>query len=61
LLVIADFEGKARDKAVEMWCAGRPQFPTDILVSRPDDVARRYRDFDPLIREAIGRGRVLHE
>jgi predicted nucleotidyltransferase len=61
LLVVTEFEGKARDKAVEIWCAARPKFATDIVVRRPDEVAQRYREFDPLIREAIDRGRVLHE
>jgi hypothetical protein len=36
-------------------------FPLDILARRPDDVARRYRESDPLVRDALDRGQVLYE
>lgn len=38
-----------------------PRFPVDLLAPRPDDTARRYREGDPLIREALDHGQVLHE
>ena len=60
LLVIMPFEGKSRDKRLEIWGRTRPQFSTDILVRRPEDTQRRYREWDPLIREAIDHGKVLY-
>ncbi len=32
-----------------------------MLARNPDDTARRYREGDPLIREALDRGKVLYE
>jgi predicted nucleotidyltransferase len=61
LLVIMPFEGKTRDKRLEIWGRVRPQFSTDILVRRPEDTQRRYCEWDPLIREAIDHGKVLYE
>ena len=61
LLVIMPFEGKSRHKRLEIWGRARPPFAVDILVRRPDDTRRRYREWDPLIREAIDHGKVLYE
>ena len=61
LLVILPFEGKSRDKRLEIWGRVRPPFPVDILVRRPEDAQRRYRQWDPLIREALDHGKVLYE
>ncbi len=48
-------------KAVEILQAVQPTFPVDVLPRRPDDTAQRYRLGDPLIREALDRGKVLFE
>jgi predicted nucleotidyltransferase len=61
LLVIMPFEGKSRDKRLEIWGRARPPFSVDILVRRPEDTQRRYRQWDPLIREALDHGKVLYE
>ena len=61
LLVVLPFQGKPYRKAAEITAAVHSGFPLDILARRPDDVERRYRDFDPLVREALDRGRVLYE
>ena len=61
LLVVLPFEGKPYRKAAEIAAAVHAGFPLDILARRPDDVERRYREADPLIREALDRGRVLYE
>lgn len=61
LLVVLPFEGKAYRKSAEIATAVHAGFPLDILARRPDDVERRFRDADPLIREAVGRGHVLYE
>jgi uncharacterized protein len=61
LLVIMPFDGKPYRKAAEIIAGVHAGFPLDILAVRPTDVERRYREADPLIREAIDRGRVLYE
>jgi predicted nucleotidyltransferase len=61
LLVIMPLEGKSRDKRLDIWDRARPPFAVDILVRRPEDTQRRYREWDPLIREAIDHGKVLYE
>jgi uncharacterized protein len=61
LLVITEFRGDAFDCATRMLETLQPEFSVDVLVRRPADAARRYRQFDPLIREALDRGKVLYE
>jgi len=61
LLVVLPFDGRSLAKSLEILNRVDPQFPIDLLARRPDDVQRRYREGDPLIREAIDRGRVLYE
>jgi predicted nucleotidyltransferase len=61
LLVVMPFRGDAFDFATEMLRRVNSPFPVDLLVRRPGDTARRYRQFDPLIREALDRGKVLYE
>lgn len=61
LLVILPFAGSGFRKALEMLRVARPAFPVDLLARRPDDTARRYREGDPLIREALDCGKVLYE
>jgi len=61
LLVILPFEGKNFRKSLEILNRVNPRFPVDLIARRPDDTARRYREGDPLIREALDHGQVLHE
>lgn len=61
LLVILPFEGKPLDKSLEILDRTDPRFPIDLLARRPDDTARRYAEFDPLIRDAFDHGIVLYE
>jgi predicted nucleotidyltransferase len=61
LLVVLPFEGTPYGKAVEILQAVRPTFSVDVLPRRPDDTERRYRLGDPLVREALDRGKVLFE
>ena len=54
------FQGRhlAQIRAIRKSChAG---FPLDLLVRRPDEIAERYLCGDPIIREAIDHGTVLH-
>ena len=61
LLVIMPFEGKGFRKSLEILNRLDPRFSVDVVVRRPDDVSRRYAEFDPLIRDAFDRGIVLYE
>ena len=61
LLIIASFAGDAFDRATEMLRRVKAPFPVDLLVRHPGDTVRRYRQFDPLIREALDHGKVLYK
>ncbi len=61
LLVIMPFEGHAFDKSLEILNSIDPPFSVDLLVREREDTARRYAECDPLIREALDRGKVLYE
>lgn len=61
LLIIMNFQGTSLDMAVNMWSATKPRYSVDFIVRRPDDTAERYELFDPLIREALDKGKVLYE
>ena len=61
LLVILPFEGRSFHKSLEILNRVAPRFPIDLLARRPGDVQRRYAERDPLIREALDRGKVLYE
>lgn len=61
LLVILEYEGHPHDKSMEIWDRIRPSFSVDILARRSTDTKQRYDDFDPMIREALDKGKVLYE
>jgi uncharacterized protein len=61
LLVVLPFEGKGFRKSLEILNRLNPHFAIDLLARRPDDTSRRYAEGDPLIREALDRGKVLYE
>lgn len=60
LLVIMPFEGHGFDKATEMLRRFGSRYAIDLIIRRPDDTERRFREGDPLIREALNKGRVLY-
>ena len=60
LLVVMRYRGRETDQAVRILTRVDPRFAVDLVVRTPADVARRYRQFDPLIREAIDNGVVLY-
>ena len=39
---------------------GAPQYPVDLLLSRPEALQQRYTWGDPFIRDAMDDGEVLH-
>jgi predicted nucleotidyltransferase len=61
LLIILSFKERPFRKAIEIQDYLNPDFACDVVVRRPEDVARRYAEGDPLIREALDRGKVLYE
>lgn len=61
LLVVLPFEGSPFRKSLEICRRVNARFALDLLARRPDDTRRRYQEGDPLIREALDHGRVLHE
>lgn len=61
LLVIMRFEGSPLRFAVDMAEQINSSFSMDLLVRTPNDIEQRYRFGDPLIREALDKGRVLYE
>jgi predicted nucleotidyltransferase len=61
LLIIMNYEGHPHDKSIEIWDAVRPGFSVDLLARKPDDTLRRYSEYDPLIREALDKGKILYE
>ena len=61
LLVLMEFEGRASDTGSEIRLATPRPFPRDVIVRAPADAARRYAEWDPLVRHAFDRGEVLYE
>ena len=61
LLVILPFKEKNFTKSLEIINKVKPGFMTDILARNPEDVEMRYSAGDPLIREALDKGKVLYE
>jgi len=61
LLVLLPFSGSSFRKAIEILNRVNPAFAVDLIVRRPDETQRRYRQGDPLIREALDRGKILYE
>ncbi|MFN8637198.1 MAG: nucleotidyltransferase domain-containing protein [Chloroflexota bacterium] len=61
LLVVLPFDGKPFRKAAQIQSQVHAGFPLDVIAVRPADLERRYREADPLIRDALDRGRVLYE
>lgn len=60
LLVIMPFEGNSFDQGTVILECVRPGYYVDVIVRTPDDASRRYREFDPLVREAFDRGTVVY-
>src|SRR4051812_16841001 len=61
LMVVMNYRGREHAKALEILRAVRPPFSIDLLVRRPGATSRRYREFDPLVRGTLDRGKSLYE
>ena len=60
VLVVMPFKGRHLAKIHEMRRLCPVGFPLDLLVRRPEELEVRYRGGDPVVREAIVHGEVLH-
>ena len=60
ILVVMPYEGRPFAKTREIRRACQPNFRVDLLLWRPEDIESRYRWGDPIIREALDHGEVLH-
>jgi predicted nucleotidyltransferase len=61
ILVVMSFDGRNFRQSLDILNRINPPFATDILARKPEDTRRRYELGDPLIREALDRGKVLYE
>lgn len=61
LLIVMPVSDAPFRQAVEILSRTNPGFPIDLIVRDPSEMEWRYRYFDPLIRHAVDRGRVLYE
>ena len=61
VLVIMAFEGSPFRKSLEIVRRIKPPFYVDLIVRDPADAARRYREGDPLMREAFDKGKIIYE
>lgn len=61
LLILLPFTGSSFRKALDILNRVNPQFDVDLIVRHPEDAQKRYRQGDPLIRDAIDHGEVLYE
>ena len=60
LLVSMPFKGNALNKAAGMIRNLKPPFAVDLMLHRPEQIKQRIEWGDPLLREAVERGRVLY-
>ena len=60
ILVVMPFEGRHLAMIREIRRACPSRFPLDLLVRRPEEIEERYRGGDPIVREAIDYGELLH-
>jgi predicted nucleotidyltransferase len=61
LLVILPFKERPLWKSLEILNRTNPSFPVDLIARTASETRRRYRQGDPLVREALDRGKVLYE
>jgi predicted nucleotidyltransferase len=61
LVVVMPYRGRALTQTVKILGKCDPPFATDLLVYRPQEFRERYRQFDPFVRHAVDRGKVLYD
>lgn len=61
LLVLMNFRGLPARQALAIRRAVPRGFPLDLVLRTPAQASRALRQGDPLLREALGCGKVLYE
>ena len=61
VLVILEHGERNSRKALEITEVLGFPCPMDLIVRKPQEVQKRYDEFDPIIRAALNKGRVLYE
>src|SRR5262249_40440382 len=61
LLVIMHYEGHCLDIAQTMKHVSNLPSLAHLMVKPPEEIEWRYKGFDPLVRTALNRGKVLYE
>jgi predicted nucleotidyltransferase len=61
LLVVMPCAGKPWRKAAEIRSRVRPEFPVDLLVRTPEQIAERVALGDGFMLDIVNRGKVLYE
>jgi predicted nucleotidyltransferase len=61
LCVVMEFEGRPHQQAFQIRKTVKRSFPLDLLVRRPEDIKRRLKLGDFLIKEIMQKGKVLYE
>jgi predicted nucleotidyltransferase len=51
----------AIDQAIKIGRVTEPQFPLDLIVRTPKDIAWRLKEGDSFLREVMAQGKVLYE
>jgi uncharacterized protein len=60
LLIVGPFAGTGFRYSLQILNVLDLRLPIDLITYRPEDIDRRYREGDPLVRDAIDHGRVLY-
>jgi len=61
LLVIMPFEGKGMRKSVEISLEVRPEFPVDLIVRQPEQIATRFDRRDYFLQDVMNEGIIVYE
>jgi predicted nucleotidyltransferase len=60
ILVVMPYEGRPFAMRREIRRARKPSFRIDLVLWRPKEIEPRFRWGDPIIREGLDHGEVIH-
>src|SRR5438045_8300922 len=63
LLVVMEYEGDQMKPYLEIFAAVEHliDFPCDMIIWRPTELARRYSQLNPIARESLDSGELLYD
>jgi predicted nucleotidyltransferase len=61
LMVVMPYSGRQLDLAADLRLAAEFDEPVDIIIFKPGELEDRYRQHNPIAREAIDKGAVLYD